>query len=79
MPELLVNADIMGCTCGVAFDDMPEAQEGTWEPLRGLNIRVTLDGEEPDILMICAEGDTLLIQPPGDEDGPAPIFGLTRQ
>ena len=68
-----------GCTCNALMEEMPTPREGTWEPLRGLNMRVTLEGDNPDIVMICAEGDTLLIQPPGDEGGPGPVFGLTRQ
>ena len=58
-----------------------EATNGVWESLQGQTILITLDGEEPQSTLICAEGDTLLIQPLDGEDDPGlgPVFGLTRR
>ena len=76
-----VNDDIAGCVCTNTFEEAPSPSNGVWAPLQDRNILITLDGVEPQNAQICAEGDTLLIQPLEDEDdmGLGPIFGLTRQ
>ena len=76
-----INDDIAGCVCTNTFERPPSPTNGVWEPLRGQTILITLDGEEPQSALICAEGDTLLIQPlDGDDDtGLGPVFGLTRR
>ena len=76
-----VNGDIAGCVCTNTFERPPSLKNGVWEPLRGENILITLDDEEPQIVLICAEGNTLLIQPMGGEDDTelGPVFGLNRR
>ena len=76
-----VNDDISGCVCTDTFEDEPSPRNGVWEPLQDRNILIIFEGEEPQIALFCAEGDTLLIQPLEDEDdtGLGPVYGLTRQ
>ena len=76
-----VNEAIAGCVCTNTFEEEPRLQNGIWAPLQDQNIIITLEGDAPQNALICADDDTLLIQPLEDENdtGMGPVFTLIRQ